>query len=115
MAAAAVLIPAANARLATARQQCMEALAAHPSLHDAAVALGLFEGIAAEHAAWAHEVLGQLSAHQNTTAHTAISNALHANQSVTLQWQEGGAIDVDVQPESAGGVTVVFKSPSGHA
>ena len=115
MAAAAVLIPAANAKLATARQQCMEALAAHASIHNAAVALGLFEGIAAEHAAWAHEVLGQLTGDQNTTAHAAISDALHANQSVTVQWQVDDTIDVDVQPDSAGGMTVVFKSPVGHA
>jgi hypothetical protein len=109
------MIPAGNDKLSTAHAECLEALAAHASLHDAAEALGLFDGIVnAADAAWAHEVLGQLTANQNTTAHTAISNALHANQSVTLQYQEDAAIDVVVQADPAGGVIVVFKSPSGH-
>jgi hypothetical protein len=114
MAAALVMIPAGNDKLANARQQCIDALAAHASLHDAAQALGLFDVVAAEHAPWAHQVLGQLTANQNTTAHSAISNALNANQSVTLQYERHDGIDVVVQADPAGGVIVVFKAPYGH-
>ena len=114
MAAALVMIPAGNGKLANARQQCIDALAAHASLHDAAEALGLFDAVAAEHAAWAHQVLGQLTANQNTTAHSAISNALNANHSVTLKYEQQDGVDVIVEADPAGGVIVTFKAPAGH-
>jgi hypothetical protein len=108
------MIPAGNDKLATARDECLAALAAHASLHDAAEALGLFDNVDPAHAPWAHQVLGQLTANQNTTAHSAISNALNAGQSVTLQYEQQDGIDVVVEADPAGGVTVTFKAPEGH-
>jgi hypothetical protein len=114
MAAADVMIPSANTKLAEARQDCLDALAAHAAMHDAAVALGLFNEVPAGAAEWAHAVLGQLNAAQNATAHNALTAALNANQTVTVAWREGAAVDVAVEADASGNTRVVFQSGRGH-
>ena len=112
MAAAAPMTGGANQKLADARQDCLDALAAHAALHDAAQALGLFDMLDATQAAQAHAVLGALTANQNTTAHSAITNALTANRSVTVDWQaQDAGLDVAVETSADGSVLVVFKCP----
>jgi hypothetical protein len=108
------MIPSANTKLAEARQDCLNALAAHAAMHDAAVAIGLFDHVPAGAAEWAHAVLAQLTEGQNATAHNALTDALNANQTVTVAWREGAAVDVAVEADANGNPRVVFQSGRGH-
>jgi hypothetical protein len=108
------MVPSANDKLASERQHCLDALAQHAAMEAVANALGLFDNVPANHAAWAHTVLAQLNDGQNATAHNTLTTRLNANQKVTVDWRVSTSVDVVVENDADGNPVVVFLSGDGH-